>query len=147
MKIIKNSLKFFILLIFLSIFRNVFCTFSERDFKSNFAFSSKRKDFGYFSGQIKTYIFTGNMYSYNSVKCNLKSKRSVYNTAGIPIIEFSVGSCKEITYGRDGRVSITKVYIVGSGVNHRFSGTKTGGHIIFPKLAYFPRRYTDGFIY
>ena len=147
MKIIKNSLKFFILLIFLSIFRNVFCTFSERDFKSNFAFSSRRKDFGYFSGQIKTYVFTGNMYSYNSVKCTLRSKKSVYNTQAIPIIEFSVGSCKEITYGGDRRVSISKVYIVGSGVNHRFSGTKNGGHIIFPKLAYFPRRYTDGFIY
>ena len=116
----------------------IYGAFTERDFKSNFAFTRSKKDFSFFSGQVRTYIFTGSMYDTRSVKCTLR---------GIPVTEFSVSNCNSFTLQGNRRINIVRIYIMGVGIDHRFSGSKIGGHIIFPRVGYFPNRSSDGFLY
>ena len=140
-----------IILLFL-VYMFFFCSptysaFSERDFKSNFSFTRARKDFSFFSGQVRTYAFTGNMYSVNSIKCTLKGRRRIPNSQGIPVTEFSVSNCNSFSFQGNRRINIVRIYIMGVGIDHRFSGSKIGGHIIFPRVGYFPNRSSDGFLY
>lgn len=124
-----------------------FSTFSEKDLRSRFSFNTKSKDFSFFSGQIKTYIFTDNMHSYNSVKCTMKGKKRIPNNKGIPVTEFSVSNCSTVGLSGNKRIGISKIYLLGAGIDHRFSGANNGGHILIPRIAYFYDRQSDGFIY
>lgn len=144
-----DNMKVLLRILFLLLFscEISFSTFSEKDLRSRFSFNTKSKDFSFFSGQIKTYLFTDNMHSYNSVKCTMKGKRRIPNNKGIPITEFSVANCTTVGLSGSKRINISKVYLLGAGIDHRFSGAKNGGHILIPRMAYFYDRYTDGFVY
>lgn len=124
-----------------------FSSFSEKDLRSRFSFNTKSKDFSFFRGQIKTYLFTDNMRSYNSVKCTMKGKKRIPNNKGIPVTEFSVSNCSTVGLSGNKRIGITKIYLLGVGIDHRFSGANNGGHILIPRIAYFYDRQSDGFIY
>lgn len=125
----------------------IYGAFTERDFKSNFAFTRSKKDFSFFSGQVRTYIFTGSMYDTKSIKCTLRGKKRIGNSQGIPVTEFSVSNCNSFSFQGNRRINIVRIYIMGVGIDHRFSGSKIGGHIIFPRVGYFPNRSSDGFLY
>lgn len=141
----KVLLKILFLLLFSCEFS--FSSFSEKDLRSRFSFNTKSKDFSFFSGQIKTYLFTDNMHSYNSVKCTMKGKKRIPNNKGIPVTEFSVSNCSTVGLSGNKRIGITKIYLLGVGIDHRFSGANNGGHILIPRIAFFYDRQADGFIY
>lgn len=141
----KVLLKILFLLLFSCEFS--FSSFSEKDLRSRFSFNTKSKDFSFFSGQIKTYLFTDNMHSYNSVKCTMKGKKRIPNNKGIPVTEFSVSNCSTVGLSGNKRIGISKIYLLGAGIDHRFSGANNGGHILIPRIAYFYDRQSDGFIY
>ena len=141
----KVLLKILFLLLFSCEFS--FSSFSEKDLRSRFSFNTKSKDFSFFSGQIKTYIFTDNMHSYNSVKCTMKGRKRIPNNKGIPVTEFSVSNCSTVGLSGNKRIGISKIYLLGAGIDHRFSGANNGGHILIPRIAYFYDRQSDGFIY
>lgn len=141
----KVLLKILFLLLFSCEFS--FSTFSEKDLRSRFSFNTKSKDFSFFSGQIKTYLFTDNMHSYNSVKCTMKGKKRIPNNKGIPVTEFSVSNCSTVGLSGNKRIGLSKIYLLGAGIDHRFSGANNGGHILIPRIAFFYDRQADGFIY
>ena len=141
----KVLLKILFLLLFSCEFS--FSSFSEKDLRSRFSFNTKSKDFSFFSGQIKTYLFTDNMHSYNSVKCTMKGKKRIPNNKGIPVTEFSVSNCSTGGLSGNKRIGLSKIYLLGAGIDHRFSGANNGGHILIPRIAYFYDRQSDGFIY
>lgn len=141
----KVLLKILFLLLFSCEFS--FSSFSEKDLRSRFSFNTKSKDFSFFSSQIKTYLFTDNMHSYNSVKCTMKGKKRIPNNKGIPVTEFSVSNCSTVGLSGNKRIGISKIYLLGVGIDHRFSGAKNGGHILIPRIAFFYDRQSDGFIY
>ena len=136
------------LVIFLFIIlQNGYIVSSDINFKNKFYFGRSRKEFSFFSAQIKTYLHNGDMNSVHSIKCVLKKKNKYILENGTPVIMFNVADCSTIGFISRKKYGISRVYILGAGTEHRYTDTKSGNHIFFSRLSFFTNKVTDTFVY
>ena len=122
--------------------------FSTDEIRNRFNITNRSSNnFHNYSKKIINFKNSHKMGSYETVKCRLSRKTFYIINGKISIQEFRVYSCYKYEYGNWKYININSIYILGSGIEHRFSGAKEGENLIFPRLAFFYGNTGSTFLY